>query len=78
VKKNIETGVRKIFNNILPETKKHFELKRAQSEYRDWDSFAQMQIATEIERVFSVQLSIKEIISADSAARFIALIEKKT
>lgn len=75
--RNTHKDLQKIFNKILPETKKSFDMKKTQSEYRNWDSFAHMQLASEIERVFGTELTVKEILSVDSAVRFLALIEKK-
>lgn len=77
-KSEIKTRIKDIFTKILPELKgTRFDFSRKQGDVAAWDSFAHMQIASTIERSFDIELSMKDIIEADSPARFVALIEKK-
>jgi len=77
-KKGVAKAVQAVFASLLSETRgKRFDPTKRQTEYRGWDSFVHMQLAAKIEEACNVELSMKEIIQADSAALFVEIVTKK-
>ena len=44
-----------------------FDWRKPQTDYEDWDSFAQMQLITSAESKFNIQIDIDDVISITSA-----------
>jgi|TARA_B110000438_G_C15820648_1_gene654281 acyl carrier protein len=72
-----EDKIKKVFIKIFPEIVDDFNLDRDQSDYENWDSFTHINLISEIEDQFDVQLDTDEIISISSAKTALELIKKK-
>jgi acyl carrier protein len=72
-----EDKIKEVFIKIFPEIVDDFNLDRDQSDYENWDSFAHVNLISEIEDQFDVQLDTDEIISISSAKTALELIKKK-
>lgn len=70
----ILSKVKKIFEGIFPEK---FALNRKQAQYRNWDSFAHMELISKIEQEFSISLSLEDTVAIESAQDVIRLLNKK-
>ncbi len=78
-KKNIESGVKKVFLKIFSSELKggSFNFDRKQDKFQNWDSFSHMELVAEIENEFGVNLEMEEIISIRSPQDFVDLIKRK-
>ena len=76
-KMNDEDKIKEIFVKIFPEIVDDFDLNRDQSDYENWDSFTHVNLVSEIEDQFSIELETDEIISISSAKSVLELINKK-
>ena len=74
---NNEDKIKEIFVKIFPETKDDFGINREQSDYENWDSFTHVNLVSELESQFDIQLETDEIISISSAKTALDLITKK-
>lgn len=72
-----EEKIKEIFVKIFPEIVDDFDLNRDQSDYENWDSFTHVNLVSEIEDQFSIELETDEIISISSAKSVLELINKK-
>ena len=72
-----EDKIKEIFVKIFPEIVDDFDLNREQEDYENWDSFAHVNLVSEIEDQFNVELETDEIISISSAKSALELIKKK-
>ena len=72
-----EEKIKEIFIKIFPETKDDFDINRDQSDYENWDSFTHVNLISELESQFDLQLETDEIISISSAKTALDLITKK-
>jgi len=72
-----EDKIKEVFIKIFPEIVDDFNLARDQSDYENWDSFTHINLISEIEDQFDVQLDTDEIISISSAKTALELIKKK-
>jgi len=72
-----EEKIKEIFVKIFPEISTDFDLNRDQSDYENWDSFTHVNLVSEIEDQFSIELETDEIISISSAKSVLELINKK-
>ena len=72
-----EDKIKEIFVKIFPEIVADFDLNRDQSDYENWDSFTHVNLVSEIEDQFSIELETDEIISISSARSVLELINKK-
>jgi acyl carrier protein len=72
-----EDKIKEIFVKIFPEIVDDFDLNRDQSDYENWDSFTHVNLVSEIEDQFSIELETDEIISISSAKSVLELINKK-
>lgn len=72
-----EEKIKEIFIKIFPETKDDFDIDREQSDYENWDSFTHVNLISELESQFDIQLETDEIISISSAKTALDLITKK-
>lgn len=77
IKMSNEDKIKEIFIKIFPETKDDFDINRDQSDYENWDSFTHVNLISELESQFDVQLETDEIISISSAKTALELINKK-
>ena len=77
IKMNNEDKIKEIFVKIFPETKDDFDINREQSDYENWDSFTHVNLISELESQFDIQLETDEIISISSAKTALDLITKK-
>lgn len=77
IKMTDEEKIKEIFIKIFPETENDFDLNREQSDYENWDSFSHVNLISEIEDQFNIQLETDEIISISSAKSALELIKKK-
>ncbi len=75
----IEVEIKKIFFYLFPGlTDDDFEWKKQQTDYEDWDSFAQMQLITSVESKFNIQIDIDDVISITSAEDLLNYIKSHT
>ena len=72
-----EVKLKDIFVKIFPEIENDYDLNREQSDYENWDSFSHVNLISEIEDQFNIQLETDEIISISSAKSALELIKKK-
>ena len=72
-----EDKIKEIFIKIFPEIVDDFDLNREQADYENWDSFTHVNLVSEIEDQFNVELETDEIISISSATSVLELIKKK-
>jgi len=77
IKMTNEDKIKQIFIKIFPEIVDDFDLNREQEDYENWDSFAHVNLVSEIEDQFNVELETDEIISISSAKSALELIKKK-
>jgi len=76
---NIEADIKYIFFSLFPDlTESDFDWKKKQTEYEDWDSFAQMQLITSVESKFNIQIDIDDVISITSADDLLNYVKKNT
>ena len=76
---NIEADIKNIFFSLFPDlTESDFDWKKKQTEYEDWDSFAQMQLITSVESKFNIQIEIDDVISITSADDLLNYVKKYT
>ncbi len=76
---SIEEDIKNIFFNLFPDlTESDFDWKKKQTEYEDWDSFAQMQLITSVESKFNIQIEIDDVISITSADDLLNYVKKHT
>ena len=72
---DVKEGVKKIFIESFPELRNEkFDIGKKQSDFRDWDSFMQMKLISEMEERFKVTLPIEKTIDADSPSKFMDII----
>jgi acyl carrier protein len=78
--KNIEDTVKKVFLKIFSSELKSgsFDFKKTQDKFQNWDSFSHMELVSEMENEFGVNLEMEEIISIRSPQDFVNLIKRKT
>lgn len=50
---------------------------KKQAEYENWDSFAHMQLISEVESQFGVSLNVDEVTSIESARDILEVLKKK-
>ena len=72
-----EEKIKEIFVKVFPEIENDFDLNREQSDYENWDSFTHVNLVSEIEEQFNIELETDEIISISSAKSVLELINKK-
>lgn len=75
--KEIESKLEKIFLKIFPNLKK-FDFKKNRESFENWDSLNHLQLVSEIETVFGINLEMEEISGIEKPADFIPLILKKS
>ena len=76
---DIEAEIKNIFFNVFPEVNdNNFGWKKQQSDYDDWDSFAQMQLITSVESKFNIQIDIDDVISITSADDLLNYVKSHT
>ena len=76
-KGEIEARIKEIFIEALPELKRNFKFGAKRSRTRHWDSFAHMEIVSQIERSFDIELKLRDVIRAESPAQFVVLVAKE-
>jgi len=74
---NFEEKIKEVFVKIFPEITNDYDINREQSDYENWDSFTHVNLISEIEDQFAIQLETDEIISISSAKTALELITKK-
>lgn len=74
---NYEEKIKEVFVKIFPEITDDYDIDREQPEYENWDSFTHVNLISEIEDHFDIQLETDEIISISSAKTALELIKKK-
>lgn len=77
--KNIEDTVKKVFLKIFSSELKDnsFSFKKTQDKFQNWDSFSHMELVTEIENEFDLNLEMEEIVSTRSPQDFVNLVKRK-
>ena len=64
----VDVEIKKIFFDLFPGLNDNdFDWRKPQTDYEDWDSFAQMQLITSAESKFNIQIDIDDVISITSA-----------
>lgn len=64
----------KIFDNLKPE---EFDVTKKQADYESWDSFAHMQLISEVESQFNVSLTVDEVTQIQSPRDILDIIAAK-
>jgi len=76
---DVEAEIKNIFFSLFPGlTENDFDWKKQQSDYEDWDSFAQMQLITSTESKFNIQIEIDDVISITSADDLLNYVKSHT
>lgn len=75
----IKNKVFEIFLEIFPEDLKKSSIKNSvsQSNFPSWDSFAHMEIVSQIESKFNISLSMDETVAIESMKDVLSVIGKK-
>ncbi len=70
--------IKGIFLVVFPELKKSpFSFTKKQLDYRNWDSFAHMELVSKIEQTFSISLTLEDTVSIESAQDVVKLLQGK-
>jgi len=73
----IDTEIKKIFLEIFPElTESNFDWKKQQTDYEDWDSFAQLNLLTLVESKFNITISDDESMSIQTAHDILNIVKR--
>ena len=73
---DIEAEIKNIFFNVFPGVSdNNFGWKKQQSDYEDWDSFAQMQLITATESKFKIKFDIDDVIAITCANDLLKFVE---
>ncbi len=64
----------KTFGNINVKT---FDLEKSRNDFENWDSLAHLQLVSEIESEFGINLAMDEIVDINKPRDFVTLICKK-
>ena len=76
---SVTEQIKEIFIKIFPkENISLLALDKSQSEFEDWDSFAQMQLITSVESKFNIQIDIDDVISITSADDLLNYVKSHT
>jgi acyl carrier protein len=73
----VREEIRNIFLRTFDMKPEDFSFEKKQSEYERWDSFANMQLISEIENKLNVTFEVEEVIGIESAADIVKLVKKK-
>ena len=67
--------IKEIFIKIFPEENDlSFKMDKKQSEFKNWDSFAHLQLVSEIEKQFNVRFDIDEVMNFNSPNDFLKFV----
>ena len=69
----MEEKLKEIFFKVLGD----YDFDKKQQDYEKWDSFAHMELVSEVESKFGVVLNADEVVEINSAKNFVELIKKK-
>tara|TARA_B000000460_G_C21481190_1_gene377098 strand:- start:752 stop:1027 length:276 start_codon:yes stop_codon:yes gene_type:complete len=73
----ITEQIKEIFIKVFPkEGASALNLDKKQSEFEDWDSFAHLQLVSQIEKQFSIRLDIDDVMNVNSPNDFIKLVNE--
>jgi acyl carrier protein len=73
---SVTEQIKEIFIKIFPkENISLLALDKSQSEFEDWDSFAHLQLVSEIEKQFNIRLEYDDIMNVNSLKDFIKLVD---
>lgn len=75
--KEVEKKLKKIFSKIFPNLV-DVDLKKDRNSFENWDSLNHLQLVSEIETSFGINLEISEIAGIEKGADFIPLILLKS
>lgn len=68
-----EEKLKEIFIKVFGE----YDLEKKQNQYEKWDSFAHIELISEVESEFGLTLNADEVINIESAKNILDLIVKK-
>ena len=69
----MEEKLKNIFVKVLGS----YDLTKKQQEYEKWDSFAHMDLVSEVESQFNISLNADEVVSIESAQDIMKIISSK-
>ncbi|MSS74068.1 acyl carrier protein [Candidatus Pacearchaeota archaeon] len=69
----MEEKLKGIFIKVLGS----YDSTKKQSEYERWDSFAHMELVSEVESVFNVSLTVDQVVSIESAQDILKILQSK-
>ncbi len=69
----MEEKLKEIFIKVLGS----YDSEKKQQEYERWDSFAHMEIVSEVENRFNIALNADEVVSIESAQDILKIISSK-
>lgn len=73
-----EEKIKKIFLKTLEGLREEdFALEKKQGGYENWDSFAHMNLMSEVESEFGVRFETEEVIGIESAKDILEILNKK-
>ena len=74
---NMKEQVKQIFLQVFDELKpEEFSFDKKQPDYERWDSFAHMQLISEIENKMGITFDMEEVVGIESATDIVKLIEE--
>ena len=73
----IEPKLKKVFLKVFPSIR-NVDFKKNRDSFENWDSLNHLQLVSEIEAVFGINLEMEEIAGIEKLADFVPLILKKT
>ena len=69
---SVTEQIKEIFIKVFPkENISLLDLDKNQSEFEDWDSFAHLQLVSEIEKQFNVRLEYEDVMNVNFPKDFI-------
>ena len=73
----ITEQVKEIFIKVFPKVDPLIlNLDKKQAEFEDWDSFAHLQLVSQIEKQFGIRLDIDDVMNSNSPNDFIKLVNE--
>jgi len=74
VRDKIKNVFMEVFTNLKEE---NFSFEKKAEDIKEWDSLSHMNLVSELEKTFSINLEIDEISEMDSVKKVMEIVEKK-
>ena len=74
---DVREEIKQVFLKVFEMKADDFSFEKKQTDYNGWDSFAHMQIISEVEGKTGVSFEMEEVVGIESAGDILELVEKK-